>query len=126
MEQNTETFKSWDDLTDLEQAACTYWGMYKDAYGSRPRGIDTSSWTMADFEAEFKSLGETISRVEDDRIASENVAVAAWMASLDRVIKAGAGDVETAKKWLMEASDANGDWDYFAWSNGLPYNFFRK
>jgi hypothetical protein len=37
-----EQFKSWEDMTDLEQAQCTYWDMYKDAYGHRPRGVDTS------------------------------------------------------------------------------------
>jgi hypothetical protein len=36
-----EQFKSWEEMTDLEQAQCTYWDMYKDAYGHRPRGVDT-------------------------------------------------------------------------------------
>ena len=38
-----EQLKSWEDMTDLEQAQCTYWDMYKDAYGVRPRGVDTST-----------------------------------------------------------------------------------
>ena len=37
--------KSWEDLTPLEQARETYSDMYKDAYGMRPRGVDTSTWT---------------------------------------------------------------------------------
>jgi hypothetical protein len=40
-----EDFKTWGEMTVLEQYACTYWDMYKDAYGVRPRGIDTSAWT---------------------------------------------------------------------------------
>ena len=36
-----EQLKSWEDMTDLEQAQCTYWDMYKDAYGHRPRSVDT-------------------------------------------------------------------------------------
>ena len=46
---------SWEDMTPLEQAQCTYWDMYKDAYGHRPRGIDTSSWTLAAFDVALKS-----------------------------------------------------------------------
>jgi hypothetical protein len=37
-----------------------YWDMYKDAYGVRPRGVDTSSWTVEDFEEQFKMLGQVI------------------------------------------------------------------
>jgi len=27
---------------------------------------------------------------------------------------------------LMDASDANGDWDYFCFLNGLPYGYFSE
>ena len=42
----TTEFTSWEDMTELEQAQCTFWDMYKDAYGVRPRGVDTSGWTL--------------------------------------------------------------------------------
>ncbi len=64
-----EAFKTWEEMTTLEQYACTYWSMYKDAYGVRPRGIDTSSWTEADFEREFLELSVTIA--EEDRVRKE-------------------------------------------------------
>ena len=60
-------FKSWEEMSALEQAQCTYWDMYKDAYGVRPRGIDTSTWTLEDFDAEFEVLGTAIDREEADR-----------------------------------------------------------
>ena len=53
-------FKSWEDYTPLEQAQCTFWDMYKDAHGIRPRHIDTSSWTLAQFEQEFAELEEVM------------------------------------------------------------------
>lgn len=49
-------FRSWDELTQLEQYQATYWDFYKEVFGIRPRGVDTSSWTEADFEREFQSL----------------------------------------------------------------------
>ena len=59
-------FTTWEDMTELEQAQCTFWDMYKDAYGVRPRGIDTSAWTEEDFEREFFQLSVTIA--EEDRL----------------------------------------------------------
>ena len=56
----TTEFKSWEELTQLEQARELYWDMYKDAYGVRPRGVDTSTWTLEQFEAEFEGLGVAI------------------------------------------------------------------
>jgi hypothetical protein len=47
-------------MTELEQMQCQYWDMYKDAYGVRPRGVDTSSWTVEDFEEQFKILDQVI------------------------------------------------------------------
>ena len=29
-------FKSWEEMSVLEQYACQYWDMYKAAYGVRP------------------------------------------------------------------------------------------
>ena len=34
-----EQFKSWEDMTVLEQARETYWDMYKDAYGHLRIGL---------------------------------------------------------------------------------------
>lgn len=119
-------FKSWEEMSTVEQYACQYWDMYKDAYGVRPRGIDTSSWTEADFEAEFKVLGEAIEREETARKAAEVEAVTKFEQHVINTICMGARDRETALRWIMDASDAGGDWEYFCYLNGLPYGHFNK
>lgn len=43
-------------MTKLEQLAYEYWDLYKEVYGVRPRGVDTSAWTEEDFEAELRRL----------------------------------------------------------------------
>jgi len=68
-------FKSWDEMTKLEQAQCIHWDMYKDAYGVRPRGIDTSSWTLEQFEAEFAELGQTIEKEDTQRKIDQATAI---------------------------------------------------
>jgi hypothetical protein len=56
----TEFTNWWDDMTELDKMQAMYWDMYKDAYGVRPRGVDTASWTVEDFEEQFKMLGQVI------------------------------------------------------------------
>ena len=120
-----EQFKSWEEMTDLEQAQCTYWDMYKDAYGYRPRGIDTSAWTLADFEMEFASLGSVIEREEADRQTAQSQAIDKFELRVTSLMHTGA-DRERVIAWLMDAEHANGDADYFCFTQGLPYGYFRK
>ena len=122
----TTEFKSWEELTHLEQAQSTYWDMYKDAYGVRPRGIDTSSWTLEQFEAEFLVLGVTIADAEIQRKESEENAVVVFEQRIYTLIHAGAKDRATAIRWIHEAEDTHGDDEYLCYTLGLPYMYFRK
>jgi len=122
----TTEFKSWDELTQLEQARELYWDMYKDAYGFRPRGIDTSSWTLEQFEAEFEGLGVAIEAEEKARVASEQQAVFSFEKRISDLMFSGADDRETAIRWIHEAEDTQGDDEYLCYTLGLPYQYFRK
>jgi hypothetical protein len=122
----TTEFKSWDELTQLEQAQSTYWDMYKDAYGVRPRGVDTSHWTLDDFEAEFAVLGQAIEAEDVARKEAEATATVVFEQRIQSLIELGAKDRSTAMRWIHEAEDTNGDDDYLAWTLGLPYQYFRK
>jgi hypothetical protein len=121
-----EVFTSWEEMTELEQMQCQYWDMYKDAYGVRPRGIDTSSWTAYAFQVEFEHLALTIQANDIARAEAEATAVKNFEQHVINTICMGARDRETALRWIMEASTANGDWEYFCFLNGLPYRYFEK
>ena len=121
-----EDFKTWEEMTVLEQYACTYWDMYKDAYGVRPRGIDTSSWSESDFEREFFQLSVTIA--EEDRIRKEAEEKAAHDFEM-RILSlqmTGATDRDMALRWVHEAEGSDGDDEYLCFLVGLPYGYFRK
>jgi hypothetical protein len=122
----TTEFKSWEELTTLEQYSSIYWDMYKDAFGIRPRGIDTSAWTEADFLAEFKELGEIIDREEIARKSAEANATELFERRVAELISVGAKDYEMAMRWIHEAEETYGDDDYLAYTLGLPYQYFRK
>ena len=121
-----EEMTSWEEMTVLEQMQCQYWDMHKDAYGFRPRNTDTSGWTEADFEAEFKCLGEVIVREDAARKEAEASAVVRFEAQIDSLISAGAVSREAALNWIREAEGSNGDDDYLCFLLGLPYGYIRR
>ena len=124
-EQTMEQFKTWEEMSVLEQYACTYWDMYKDAHGVRPRGIDTSSWTEQDFEREFEYLQQVIDQEYKARREAEAGAARDFEERIGEFIALGAGDRETALRWIHEADGSDGDNEYLCYLNGLPYGYFR-
>jgi len=120
-----EQFKSWEQMTALEQARETYWDMYKDAYGVRPRGVDTTGWTLEYFEAEFASLATAIEQAERERRAAEQEAIVKFEDRVANLMHTGTCR-ERVIAWLMDAEHANDDLEYFAFTQGLPYGYFRK
>lgn len=117
---------SWNEMSPLEQAQCQYWDMYKDAYGTRPRGIDTSAWTLADFEAEFEILANAIQREEAQRKINESEAAVRFEAQLASLMESGARTREQAIAWVHDAEGSQGDDEYLCFLLGLRYGYFRK
>jgi hypothetical protein len=122
--QMSNEFKSWEEMSVLEQMQCQFWDMYKDAYGVRPRGIDTSAWTEEEFMAEFETLGRVIEREEIARKEAEAEAIVQFE---DRVLNLMHTGTNRARviAWLMDAEGANGDYEYFCFTQGLPYGYFK-
>lgn len=118
-------FKKWEDMSELEQLQLTHWDMYKDAYGVRPRHIDTSKWSKADFEKHFEVLVEVME--ENERAEQESQASAShdFELRIQTLLTCGASDREMALRWIHEAEESNGDEEYLCYLVGLPYGYFR-
>ena len=114
------------ELTRQEELQSIYWDMYKDAYGIRPRGIDTSNWTEQAFNKEFEYLATMIQDNHLLRIAAEEKAVIAFEMRVQTVLACGAQDREMALRWIHEAEGTNGDDEYLCYLVGLPYRYFAK
>jgi len=117
---------SWEEMSPLEQAQCQYWDMYKDAYGVRPRGVDTTSWTLEQFDAEFETLAVVIQREEEQRKINETEAAVRFESQLVDLMKSGARTREAAIAWVHDAEGSQGDDDYLCFLLGLPYRYFNK
>jgi len=121
-----EAFKTWEEMSTLEQYACQFWDMYKDAYGFRPRGVDTSAWDEATFEAEFNYLQDLIAKNEQERRIAEHEAAHAFEMRIQSIMSCGARDRAMALRWIHEAEGSNGDDEFLCYLVGLPYGYFRK
>jgi len=119
-----EDFKSWEEMSVLEQYACQFWDMYKDAYGVRPRGVDTSAWDEATFEAEFNYMQELIAKNDRERKIAEDEAAHAFEMRMLSIIACGAHNRAMALRWIHEAEGSNGDDEYLCYLLGLPYRYF--
>ena len=118
-------FKSWEEMSELEQAQCTYSDFHKDAYGFRPRGIDTSTWTLEDFEKEFVVFARVCEQNRIEREAAEAEAIIRFEDRVLNLMHTGTNR-ERVIAWLMDAESANGDFEYFCFTQGLPYGYFKE
>ena len=119
-----EAFKTWEEMSTVEQYACQFWDMYKDAHGFRPRHIDTNGWTEEQFEAEFVELAQIIERENILRNDSEARASHDFEMRVLSLYQMGAKDRAMALRWIHEAEETGGDDEYLCYTLGLPYRYF--
>lgn len=122
----TTEFKSWDELSELEQLEVTYCEMHKDVYGVKARWYRAESVEQA--RKDLETLGRALDAELEREAAEQQEAIAKFNKRIEDTIAAGAGDRETALRWIMDADDCprRDDWDYLCYVNGLPYGFFRE
>lgn len=119
-------FKSWEDMSELEQLACEYWDYYKSAYGYRPRHVDTSAWTVEDYQREFAELSQVCAQNEQQRLADEARAAHDVEIRIQTLLSSGAKNREMAIRWLDESLDAGGDREYLCFLLNVRYGYFTQ
>lgn len=119
-------FNSWAEMSELEQARATFWDMYKDAHGIRPRHVDTSTWTLEQFHQTFDALEGIMKANDIARGIEEAVAVEKFERRITEMMTIGAKDRAMALRWMHEAEGSNGDDEYLGYLTGLPYQYLRK
>jgi len=122
---NSNTLEhTMETMNRLEELQCIFWDMYKDAYGFRPRGIDTSAWDESQFNTEFDYLEQVIGENERNRKIAEHQAAHAFEMRVQSILACGAKDREMALRWIHEAEGSNGDDEFLCYLVGLPYRYF--
>jgi hypothetical protein len=119
-------FTSWEEMSELEQLACEFSDVYKEAHGFRPRHVDTTSWTVEQFHSEFEELGRICKQNAEFRRADELLAARRFEDRISKLMASGAGDRATAIRWVAEAEDAGQDLEYLCFLLGLEYGYFKQ
>lgn len=116
---------TWENLSRKEQLETIVWDMYKEVHGIRPRHLNLAAMTEDELKAMCKRLEAEIEMAEKARREDQARAVALFSKRVEETIKSGAGDRETALRWIHEADGSDGDNEYLCYLNGLPYGFFK-
>lgn len=118
--------KTWEEMSEQEQLACTHYDMYKDVYGVHPRWIDYDNVTVEELKQWLADLQVALESVIEEEKRAQAAATEEFEAHVAATIANGAKDRETALRWIMDASICNGDWEFLCYEYNLPYGYFQK
>lgn len=82
------------------------WDVAKDATGCRPRWIDFENSTIEELERTLELYSNMAAEVADQEAAMEAEAIAEYEALVQSNIDMGAGDRETAVRWIVQSETA--------------------
>ena len=105
-------------MTKRDEMLQIYSDYHKEAYGVRPR-YDYWSYTLEELEADFERFGKVFeenAKYEAIRLAK---AWSKWDEMVDKTIHMGAGNYDTALRWIVDSYDGEWDMGYIMWQNGL-------
>ena len=108
-------------------AEAVYWDLYKDAYGFRPRGINTSKWTLNQFDEEFARLEQIIHENYLREQAEDLKAIAAFENLVrDRINDDPSLTRQAIINELHAKHDTDGDYQLLCYVMHLPYGYFKN
>lgn len=112
-----------EQMTELEELESIYCELHKDVHGVKARWYRAESVEQArkDIDA-LQAVGEVVWAQEQ---AYEQEAAVRFEARVAATIETGAGDRETALRWIHQAEGTGSDAD-LCYTLGLPNGYFRK
>ena len=112
------------EMTELEELETIYCELHKDAYGVKARWYRAESVEQA--LKDIDSLQEEIQRVIADERERQADAAVKLEKTIVNLIASGAGNRETAIRWLHDSEDTGGDDAYLEYHLGVEYGYFKK
>jgi hypothetical protein len=102
--------------------------MFKEANGFRPRHYK-EWWTREELDAQYEYLEKEIDYTVKREEYAERQAVKKFKALVQETISYGAGDRETAIRWLVQGEGLEmtvEDLKYFFWGHGLSWTIQNR
>ena len=97
---------------------------HKDAFGVKGRHYDFASMTMEDLQKEADYISAEVERSINEEKEAEDENLKKFEQRIANTIENGAGDRETAIRWILDAEGLvnQQDPEYICYSLGLSYN----
>lgn len=111
-------------MTPLESLEQLYSELHKDVYGVKARWYRAESIEQAQKDLDALEAAGAVIWAEEK--AQEERMVIALEARIADIITMGAGDRETALRWIHDAEGTDGDDEFLCYCLGVPYGYFRK
>jgi len=101
---------------------------HKDAYGFRPRGYDWDTMTMDELNQWADELSEEVAREIEREEARNAEAVAEFKSLVQSTIEMGAGDEETALRWLTQSEEFyhSQDVEHWVYNQGILFTDYGR
>lgn len=97
---------------------------HKDAFGTKGRHYDFDSMTMDELKAEADYISESIQKAIDAEKEAAQLALDEFEARINEIIEIGAGDRETALRWMIQGEKfyQQQDIEHWVWNQGLLFS----
>jgi len=101
---------------------------HKDAYGFRPRGYDWDTMAMDELNQWADELSEEVAREIEREEARNAEAVAEFKSLVQSTIEMGAGDEETALRWLTQSEEFyhSQDVEHWVYNQGILFTDYGR
>lgn len=101
---------------------------HKDAFGTKGRHYDFKNMTLAELEKEADYISNAVKNTMREEAEAEKQRITEFEAQIKHTIAAGAGDRETAIRWIVDAEGLTDEKDlgYICYSMNLPYSFEKE
>ena len=109
-------FETIEDLKNI------YAEMHKDAYGTKGRWIFSEDFTVVQLLMKIDNMQLAVDATIAEEKAAEEAAVIRFEKLLNDTVAMGAGNHETALKWLRDGGD-HYEPAQMEWSYGLPFGW---
>lgn len=118
-------------MTEMTYTFCedTVSDLHKDAYGMRPSEGFWQRWreaTDVEKQIEWDRLCQVLERRLEENEEEKQECIAQLENRIASLIELGARNRNMALRWLMQAYECNGDWEYLEWNLGVPYDYTRE
>lgn len=116
--------------TELRDALSLHSDMFKDVNGFRPRHYWSPSVTVEAVNAEIERLQVKIEKMLVEERKREDALVELFKARINRVIGLGAGNLETALRWLLDSEhepiESIMDIESAVWGYGILFTDYGR